>query len=276
MRTVKIKGLKVKVFEGRELKEKLNFTDDEAKLIMKYQKQFPELLQEENEVEGFVIEGRFLWEQLDKPYVYYADWMKKKVLKQKWTEKRDYITSSKKFEVANKGYKTLDAHYFTIEMAKHVAMMENTEKGRLVRIYFILMEKALRKMDEYILVREPEKLGYKELCKQLNNNYRSTHEGKEPNKFIYSNEADMINVILLGKKAKKIRGILGYKDNVTREHLNIEVNKALYELQMLDSSLIIANIDYQQRKAIVESTCKVKFNNLELEIDKELGLSNIA
>ncbi|QEK12592.1 hypothetical protein FQB35_09780 [Crassaminicella thermophila] len=55
MRVAKINDVKVKVFEKKELIEKLGFTEEDAKLVMKYQKTFPELLQDG--VEGFVIDA---------------------------------------------------------------------------------------------------------------------------------------------------------------------------------------------------------------------------
>lgn len=160
---------------------------------------------------------------------------------------------------------------FTIDMAKHVALIENTSKGQLVRDYFIRMEKALRDYERWIEVREPEKAGYKELCKQLDIYYRNTHDGKKPSIFVFTNEADMINKALLGKRAMEIKATLEYKDNETREHLNTRTNKALYELQILDSSLVIAGVDFEQRKAIVESTCKAKHQDLVIAINQEFG-----
>ncbi len=72
----------------------------------------------------------------------------------------------------------------TLNCAKKIAMRQNNKQGDLVCDYFILMEKALRNMGDWLLVTEPEKEGYKELCKQLKNQYQKTHEGKNPSSFI--------------------------------------------------------------------------------------------
>lgn len=80
----------------------------------------------------------------------------------------------------------------------------------------------------------------------------------------------MLNIALMGQSAKSIKELLSFNDINTREHLRIEINKALYELQLLNSSLLIANMDFQQRKNIIEATCKTKYDVLKLKIDEEL------
>lgn len=62
MKKVKVnvsgEAIKVNIFEKRELIEKLDFTEEDARLVIIYQKTFPELLQDG--VEGFVIDTRTL------------------------------------------------------------------------------------------------------------------------------------------------------------------------------------------------------------------------
>lgn len=272
MKNETVNGIKVKVFTKKDLMQKLGFEEDESKLIMKYQKTFPELLQDD--IEDFVIDSRLLWDQLDKPYTKYADWIKKKVMKSKWLENKDYITISKKIDLANKGYKEIDTHLFTVDMAKNVCMMENTDKGRLTRSYFILMEKALRNMDDWLIVREPQKEGYKEMCVELDKVYKAKNPHEKTIPFhIFTNEANMINVALLGLDAKNIRRSLEIKDCQTREWLNTEVNKALYELQLINSSLISSGMSFENRKQIIENTCNNKYIGLKNNINQELKIA---
>lgn len=273
MKSITIKNinneeLKVKVFTKADLREKLGFNDEEVKLIMKYQKIFPDLLQE---IDGFVINARTLWENLGKPYSEFKKWYDKKVLSYGYAENRDFINIEQKVDIKNTNIsRTQREFYLTVDCAKNVAMAERTDKGRLVRDYFIMIEKALRKMDNWVLIREPEKEGYKELCKYLDAKYQETHPNNKTPFYVYSNEANMINISLLGKNAKQIIAFLGTKDTETREHLNAETNKVLYELQILDSSLIITKLDFEKRKSIIETTCKVKYSKLVLEIKDEI------
>ena len=63
MKEVQINNVKVKIFEDGEVIQKLGLTQKENDIIMKYQKDFPELLQDD--VEGFVIDGEKLCKQLE-------------------------------------------------------------------------------------------------------------------------------------------------------------------------------------------------------------------
>jgi hypothetical protein len=77
-------------------------------------------------------------------------------------------------------------------------------------------------------------------------------------------EANLLNIALTGKSALELRDYIGYKDIQTREHLTIENNKALSELQLINSSLLMANLDFKTRKQIIENTCKNKYPHLKI------------
>lgn len=262
----------MKKFTKAFLTNVLDMDKEEVKVVMKYQRLFPELLKDE---EGFCVDSRKLWEQLDRPYTRYADWIKKKVMKVKWQENKDYTRYRKfsKGDVRGYGNKTTEEYYFTIDMAKHVCMMENTERGFLVRSYFILIEKALKGYQDHEKIRHPEKQGYKTMCHHLEQQYMKNHDGKEPNRFLYSNNANMINRALLGKSAKQIKESLDIADTQTRENLSVRTNRAIYELQMVNTSLVIADMDYQARKFIIEKTCQTKYSDLTTQVYKELGIT---
>lgn len=68
----------------------------------------------------------------------FADWIKNRIEKYDFTENDDYIKVSKILET----YKGYQIDYFlTLEMAKELSMVENNEKGRQARKYFIEKEK---------------------------------------------------------------------------------------------------------------------------------------
>lgn len=88
-----------------------------------------------NEVNS--VNARELWEYLESK-TQFADWIKSRIEKFGFTEGEDYILVSEKNET-NNGYKK--DYIITIDMAKELAMVENNEKGRVVRKYFINVEK---------------------------------------------------------------------------------------------------------------------------------------
>lgn len=284
MRIVKVNNIKIKVFQKKELIEKLNFTEDEAKIIMKYQKTFPELLQDG--VEGFVIDARILHSQLG-VLKQFSEWIKINLENVDAEEGKD-------FNVFFKGYVDLykqeiknmnpqqrsrrgirDEYYLTLNIAKEICMVTGLghnsgdklrENSKLVRNYFILMEKALRNYEYWTMVREPQKEGYIQLSKTLDENYKLTHEGNEAPNYIYSNEADMINRSLLGDSAKNINKLLEDENKVTREHFNIEINRTLNELQTMDMALVMAGLDYEARKKAISNICDTKYISISLKI----------
>ncbi|HBJ2612656.1 TPA: antA/AntB antirepressor family protein [Clostridium botulinum] len=276
MRIVKVEGIKIKIFEKKELIEKLGFTEEYAKLVMKYQKTFPELLQDG--IEGFVIDAETLWGQLDRPQGEFKKWFNRKIYS-KFVKNIDFASNDKLVDIENTNLKRRKSTVkLTLETAKHLAMstgMDNNsskkvrEKGNLVRNYFIKMEKAIRDYEQWTTIREPQKIGYKQLSKVLNENYKLSHEGKECPMYIYSNEADMLNRALIGDSAKNINKLLDNQDKVTREHLNTEINKTISELQTMDMALIMAGLKYEDRKKTIENICNTKYIDVSLEV-KEL------
>ncbi|WP_129599467.1 antA/AntB antirepressor family protein [Anaerophilus nitritogenes] len=268
MRIVKINDIKVKVFEKKELIEKLGFTEEDAKLVMKYQKTFPELLQDQ---EGFVIDGETLCNQLGVKDNH-STWLLAnnvsktgKLIKYRMTENVDYHLA--KSQTVAKGTEK-NIIKLTKDCAKKIAMRQNNKMGDLVADYFILVEKALRDYEHWLMVREPQKEGYKKLSEILDTNYQLTHEGKEAPAYIFSNEADMINRKLLGISAKKLQNLLDTKDKIIREHFTIEINKAINEIQTMDMGLVMAGLDYEARRKVISNICNTKFKNIQLMVNE--------
>lgn len=264
MKKIKLNnGNNVRVFERKDLTEKLGLNNSEADIVLNYQRDFPELLQEHKENEC-IVDGRNFWEKLDKPQGDFSHWFNRKVIKRGYMENIDYRVSDKSVENLPLGGRPQTDYKFTIEAAKHVALSEQTPKGREVRDYFILMERSLREMEKWIGIRESEKEGYKELKSVLNSNYQLTHDGKEAPEYIYTNEADMINKCLFGKKAREIRMLLEMDDDITRDHLRAKMNNALYEIQILDKGMIMGGVVFKQRREIIENVCKAKYADIKL------------
>lgn len=265
------RGSSMKKFTQQELKERLGFNADEVKLIMKAQREFPELLVEEDE---FVINSlRKLYLQLGMDMKNWARWKQKNVLDNEFFKQNKDWWVLVTMKTTEKGGQVADDYKVSIEFAKHLAMVVKNENGHTIRTYFILMEKAVKKMRNWIVIREPQKAGYIEMCKMLDQEYRETHNGDESNNFLYSNNADMINLCLMGYKSKKIKQVMNleYKDSL-RDSLTAEFNKALYELQILNGNLVLSHIDFKTRRMIIQNTCTAKYMDLRTRVASEFHM----
>lgn len=249
----------MKKFTKQFLSEVLQFTEDEVKLIMEVQRKFPEVLLNEGE---FIDSARHLYLELGLNEAHWSRWSKKNILNNEFflQDKDWFIVTRPNGECCNNGNYAND-YKISLEFSKHLSMMQRTESSYKVRNYFILMEKAIKGMQGHLLIREPEKLGYKEMRQNISEWCERNGYDKELEIF-YTREANMLNSCLTGKTAMELRDYIGYKDIQTREHLTIETNKALYELQMLNSSLLMADMDFTTRNNIIKTTCKNKYNDL--------------
>lgn len=75
---------------------------------------------------------------------------------------------------------------------------------------------------------------------------------EEPKHYHFSNEADMINRIVLGMSAKQFRELHGIaKGESIRPYLSAEQIKAVETLQRVDIGLILAVPEFEQRKQVL-------------------------
>lgn len=225
----------IKKFTKRQLLDQCGFTAEESKIILDYQKKLP-ILVDNDEVDGYCIDARNLWKQLGEPQGKFPDWIKRKVISKKtkggmliFVENRDYISFSQNCEKPSGGRPTLE-YSITLDCAKNISMMENTDNGALCRSYFILMEKAVKKNVEWELIRYPLKEGYKLMKNELNE-YMNRMVQRNADDWDYSFEADALNVIATGFKAQEIRAYVGCKDKITRDSLTTTYNEYLLKLQ---------------------------------------------
>lgn len=257
----------IKKFNKRQLLDQCGFTAEEAQIILDYQKKLP-ILVENDEVEGFCVNARDLWVQLDKPQGKFADWIKRKIITKKtkggillFTENKDYSTISQKCEIANSGgFKEHKEYLFTIECAKNASMMENTDNGALCRKYFILMEKAVKRNIKWELIRYPLREGYKKMQDALNQ-YMNRMIQKDADDWDYRIEADALNVIATGFPAKEIRLFVGCKDNITRDSLTATYNEYLMKLQELNIVYLGMNMNRYDRYKMLKQSFDILFPN---------------
>lgn len=118
--------------------------------------------------------------------------------------------------------------------------------------------KAFDAMEEYIKSIQTAKMDYPALTRAI----EQVHE--EPKFYHFSNEINMINRIVLGVDAKHFKEENGIdqKENSIRPYLTAEQIKAVEELQRIDVGLLVANLEFGQRKEILQSHYNRKILNL--------------
>ena len=113
-------------------------------------------------------------------------------------------------------------------------------------------------MEKFIKEREIARLEYPELTMMI----KQSHEN--PKFFHYSNEADMINSIVLGMKSKQFKELHGLKkSDAIRDYMTSWQIEAIQKLQKVDVGLIPAISDMKERKRILESYYNTLIKTLE-------------
>ncbi|HED0574370.1 TPA: antA/AntB antirepressor family protein [Campylobacter jejuni] len=100
----------------------------------------------------------------------FADWIKNRINQYDFIENQDYIIK----EVFT-GRRPRKEYYVTLDMAKELCMVENNEKGRQARRYFIDCEKRLKNLEQEQMQKLAfrQSLGYKSQLKQQKEHYEN-------------------------------------------------------------------------------------------------------
>jgi phage anti-repressor protein len=270
----------IKKFNKRQLLDQCGFNAEETQIILDYQKKLPILIDDGNNGD-FSINAKDLWEQLDKPQGRISAWISRKLVSKKtkggellFHENSDYSTIAQKCAIANTGgFKEHFEYYLTLDCAKNVAMMENTDSGMLCRKYFILMEKAVKANIEWELIRHPLREGYKAMQKALDE-YMLRMVQRNADEWDYRIEADALNVIATGFKAQDIRNYVGCQDNKTRDSLTATYNEYLLKLQELNIVYLGMNMNRYDRYKMLKQSFDILFPNA-VPIKDDVDISRI-
>ncbi|WP_334319875.1 antA/AntB antirepressor family protein [Gilliamella apicola] len=198
----------------------------------------------------------------------FSTWIKGRIEQYGFIENDDYVVFdspelvnqsiknkqlNKRETVRGGDRRSIDYH-LTLNMAKELAMIENNEKGRAIRKYFIRCEEHLKEIAPAIQKKAFNRLKARlkvadysrPMCDALTIQRLSL--GKETKPHHYTNEFDMINRIVLGMTAKayrKAHNLTGdIRDHITEEQLN-----HLAYLEKSNITLIDIGWNYEKRKA---------------------------
>ena len=255
--------------------KKLGESNNEViEVVTKYNKLLP-ILSEDGE--GFCVSAKDLHKQLQVGRDY-TTWIKDRIKKYDFISNEDYIEywvkddiifddtqmGDVKLDITNSNQMVRNGYSkeykLTIDCAKQLCMVQNNNLGKIARKYFIYVEKLLKKAIEWDLIRKPERIRYKEMCEELKK-YYIRNKGREPEWYVYSNEADALNKICLGAKAKDRREYIEACDKNTREWLEAEYNTYLDELQKLNIMYLRMNFDKDKRYDLIKQGFKALYPN---------------
>ncbi|EJS9927284.1 antA/AntB antirepressor family protein [Campylobacter coli] len=100
----------------------------------------------------------------------YSNWIKNRISHYNFIENQDYI-----IEIVYTKGRPRKEYYVTLDMAKELCMVENNEKGRQARRYFIECEKRLKNIEAEQMQKLAfhQSLGYKSQLKQQKEHYEN-------------------------------------------------------------------------------------------------------
>lgn len=145
-----------------------------------------------------------------------------------FTEGEDYNKCTSSTVVNNGAVRELEDYKISVLMAKHLALMSRTEKGKIIRNYLIDLEKAWN-TPEQVMARALK------LADKTIKNLELTIEEQRPLVDFASKVSDSSNLIDMGKMAKLLKD----------EHINIGRNR-LFEWLRRKEILMKNNMPYQR------------------------------
>lgn len=150
-------------------------------------------------------------------------------------------------------------YYLSINMCKELCTIENNDLGRLARQYFILMEKVLKENKEWLAIRDPEKLEYKNMSEEIDAwMFRIWH--RKASRSDYAVEANGINKIVTGKTSQELKIMYNCPTNeLIRDYLKKDHNEELLFLERQNQVLLRMDMGYTERMNLLSKMHEVTF-----------------
>lgn len=204
----------------------------------------------------------------------YSKWIKARIEQAGFIENQDYITVQNSTiglpKLASKntvhflrdkmgeqketrgGHNKVD-YIVSLDMAKHLCLMEKNEIGRAVRQHFIDAETQLKQVAPAVykntLAKTQARLAAIDHNREMTDAIKAMLQrtGTTPKTYHYSQEQEMLDSLVLGmnvRQWRKQRGIIGnVRDKFTTKQLN-----TLKILQSTNTALINLDMNYHERK----------------------------
>ena len=268
-------------FTKTELSRRYQFSKEEANLVVQFQELVPIVFEYEDrygndldEENPCVINARDLYRQLrptDADGHHFSDKFVNKYF-QMFCKDVDFISvphlgnapyegdissfSSQKLSALGISFE----YKISLDMAKELCMMERTDIGKICREYFILMEKAVKRSRAWALVREPQKQGYKMMCKEKDEFVRRNFN-REPDRYDYCQEAELVNMIATGYPSVDVKLMTQNPTNITRDYLSTCYNEYIDYCQKLNTTFLKMDMSFKDRTKMISTMFKANYPN---------------
>jgi phage anti-repressor protein len=175
----------------------------------------------------------------------FTTWVKDRIDKYGFSENQDYILTFTK--TGERGNVTKHDYILRLDVAKEIAMVENNDKGKMVRRYFIEAEKRFREEKLTRARSKAERRLFTDVLKEV--------LPESPNKkWAYKYFTDLVYKIVTGKNAKQLRELHGLsKDDSVRACLSQQEIKEVMNYERIIESLLEFGQDYEGVKTVLSN-----------------------
>lgn len=243
-----------------------------------------------NESNEQIVSGRELYEFLEVK-TRYNDWIERKIKKYEFIENIDFITITQKRVTVQGNEINYNEHILKLSMAKELAMLENNDKGKQARLYFIKCEEEYKKQKQVTFSRKD--LLMLNVIKANSENERMIALNSYELEYVkpleveakYTKEVLKSDSLLTVSQIAKDLGLSAIKLNKLLESLDIQYKKggkwyikakyqdkgyAQYETILISDNKTVHNLKWTEKgkKFIIEILDKeygIKLNTLRLE-----------
>ncbi len=194
----------------------------------------------------------------------FSNWIKGRIEKYGFTNHVDYCIvetlSSPNLATAKSRAQIKKEYHCTPDMVKQLAMIENSEMGKLARLYFLDCEAKAAEYKAQLDQRQSLRVEFRPMTDAI----QLAHEDPKP--YHYSNEADMINRIVLGMSAAKFKAFheIEKGENV-RDYMTEQQVNAVISLQRANTVFITMDEGFASRKEKLQSIFDKKHAHLLIE-----------
>ncbi|QPB42663.1 antA/AntB antirepressor family protein [Rodentibacter haemolyticus] len=189
----------------------------------------------------------------------FSNWIKARIKQGGFIENQDFITvqniaiGTPKRANQKGGNMTGIEYILTLDMAKHLCLMERNEIGKAIRQHFINAEKRLAevapKVYKNTLQASKARLASIDHQHAMNEAIKQyiERQGKTAKPHHFINDNEMLESLVLGINVRHWKAANGITDNA-KNHFNASQLELLTQLMMTNTSLLNLDMPYQQRK----------------------------